>query len=49
VKTELVERYALEEKHYDRRQTRAQEEIARAQAQSLRTQEQISRKIGGDD
>jgi hypothetical protein len=28
VKTEMVERYALEEKHYDRRQTRAQEKIA---------------------
>jgi hypothetical protein len=28
VKTELVERYALEEKHYDRRQTYAQEKIA---------------------
>lgn len=28
VKTELVERYALEDKHYDKRQTKAQERIA---------------------
>lgn len=28
VKTEMVERYQLEEKHYDRRQTKAQEKIA---------------------
>jgi hypothetical protein len=51
VKTELVERYALEDKHYDKRQTKAQERIAsklESRTSSDHTLDRIARALGAD-
>lgn len=51
VKTELVERYALEDKHYDKRQTKAQERIAsklESRTSSEHTLDRIARALGAD-